>query len=33
MRLVLGQRLNLNIKLKPFEEFQEEMVVLATRDR
>jgi hypothetical protein len=30
MKLVLGQRLTLNFKLKPFEEFQEEMVVQAT---
>ncbi|MFL5352140.1 carboxypeptidase regulatory-like domain-containing protein [Archangium sp.] len=30
MRLVLGQRLILNLQLKPFEEFQEEMSVEAT---
>lgn len=31
MQLVLGQRLTLNITLKPFEEFQEEMVVEAPK--
>ncbi|WP_158501575.1 TonB-dependent receptor [Vitiosangium sp. GDMCC 1.1324] len=31
MRLVLGQRLTINLQLQPFEEFQEEMVVQAQK--